>query len=225
MFGKNPIRKPIVKDVCSLDVQEIFPTIQGEGIYAGTPSVFLRLGGCNLKCSFCDTEFESFETIKTIDIISQIEKLSLNNSGIRARKLVVITGGEPMRQAIESICEELINKNYKVQIETNGTLFRKLHNKVDIVCSPKNNNGYHKIRADLLKQINAFKFIISADDEAYNYVPEVGQKDYPEIPIYVQPMDEYNSEKNRNNQLHAMNLAEENGYLLSMQLHKILSIK
>ncbi len=225
MFGKNPIRQPIVKDTGILDVQEIFSTIQGEGIYAGTPSVFLRLGGCNLKCNFCDTEFESFEPIKTSEIISQIEKLSLNKAGVRVRKLVVVTGGEPFRQPIEALCDELIKRTFKVQIETNGTLFRKLNKNVDIVCSPKSNNGYHRIREDLLERINAFKFIISLDNGDYNYVPEVGQSDFSDIKVYIQPMDEHDPEKNKINQQYAMKLSAENGYLLSIQLHKILDIK
>ena len=57
MFGKNPIRKPENHDGNFLKIQEIFYTIQGEGIYSGYPAVFVRLGGCNLACKFCDTDF------------------------------------------------------------------------------------------------------------------------------------------------------------------------
>jgi len=62
MFGTNPLSKPIESDGLYLEVQDIFSTIQGEGPFAGKPAVFLRLAGCNLRCFFCDTDFESRRT-------------------------------------------------------------------------------------------------------------------------------------------------------------------
>lgn len=225
MFGNNPVRKILNSDGSELEVQEIFPTIQGEGVYSGVPAVFLRLGGCNLTCKFCDTEFESFKLRGIKEIESEINKLSLNQNGERSRNLIVITGGEPFRQPIEILCTNLVELGFNVQIETNGTIYRDINDKVDIVCSPKNNGkGYARIREDLLRRINAFKFIISAFDKNYFDVSEVGQLDY-KIPVYVQPMDELDGEKNRSNILRAMELAEQNNYRLSLQLHKILNIR
>lgn len=224
MFGKNPKRKILKGTGEQLEVQEIFPTLQGEGPNVGTPSVFLRLGGCNLACKFCDTEFESFKIMQLKEIISTIIDLSKNKESKIVRKLVVITGGEPLRQPIEKLCDELIKKKFTVQIETNGTLFRNLNKKVEIICSPKNTgSGYSKIRPDLLERINAFKFIISATDKKYNSVPEVGQSEY-KIPVYIQPMDEYNKKKNQQNLDYCKELALENGYRISLQTHKILGI-
>ncbi|CAN0594227.1 unnamed protein product, partial [Ectocarpus sp. 12 AP-2014] len=59
MFGDNPIRPPEKGDGLHLMVKQIFKTLQGEGPHVGTPSIFVRLGGCNLACDFCDTEFEN----------------------------------------------------------------------------------------------------------------------------------------------------------------------
>ncbi len=101
MFGKNKIMKPEIHLGENLDVQEIFPTLQGEGPYVGQPSVFIRLGGCNLACSFCDTEFDSYKKISLKKILSQVEKLAKNSSGKIVRKLIVITGGEPLRQPMK----------------------------------------------------------------------------------------------------------------------------
>lgn len=220
MFGDNPIRKPEKGDGTSLLVQNIFATFQGEGPYAGVPAIFLRLGGCNLACSFCDTEFESFDEIPVYEIITKINELAGDNY-----KLVVITGGEPFRQSIEKICDELVSLEYKVQIETNGTLYRDINDKVEIVCSPKNTgNGYKKIRPDLMERVTALKFIISNENKLYNHVQDVGQREY-DIPVYVQPMDEYNVDKNLANLNLVKEMAMQNGYHISLQTHKIMGIE
>jgi 7-carboxy-7-deazaguanine synthase len=225
MRGTNPIRKPETGDGTSLQVQSVFSTLQGEGIYAGFPAIFIRLGGCNLACDFCDTEFESFTTESTDSLIKRVELLAHNENGKRIRNLIVITGGEPLRQPIEYLCKNLIEQGFKVQIETNGTLYRSLPNEVDIVCSPKNaGHGYHAIRPDLLARVNALKFIVSAHHTLYQSVAEVGQSLH-NTPVYVQPMDEYDAEKNRANVTLAKKLALEYGYRLSLQTHKIIGVE
>ena len=209
MFGKNPIRKPVSGDGKSLDVVNIFYTIQGEGHRAGQPATFIRLGGCNLACSFCDTEFEDFKSLSLYEIISQVTP--------HKSRLIVITGGEPLRQPIEKLCEELLKLGYIVQIETNGTLFRPaLPPEVEIVCSPKTKD----IRPDLHERVTSFKFLISASNPDYNSVWLKTNK-----PIFVQPMDEYDEAKNRSNLEFATKLSLENGYNISLQLHKILKIE
>lgn len=225
MHGKNPIRPPVSDDGQKLEVKSIFSTLQGEGLYAGVPSVFIRLGGCNLACDFCDTEFEDAAIMPLADIMQKIKDLSLNDSGVRVRKLVVITGGEPLRQNIVPLCEQLLDDGFAVQIETNGTLYRDLPERVDIVCSPKNTGqGYMRVREDLLRRISAFKFIISAGSSDYNNVADVGQGEYG-IPVFVQPMDEYDESKNAANTKLALELAHKHGYRLSLQTHKILGIE
>ena len=106
MFGKNKILAPISNSGQELDIQEIFPTLQGEGYFAGVPAVFVRLGGCNLACSFCDTEFELYQKMSVVEILTEVMKCSKNSKGEIVRKLVVITGGEPMRQSIEKLCSD-----------------------------------------------------------------------------------------------------------------------
>lgn len=225
MRGKNPIRPPISGDGQELEVKQIFPTLQGEGVYVGVPSVFVRLGGCNLACKFCDTEFEGGNLAPVTDIISKVHNLAQNRAGEIVRKLVVITGGEPLRQNIAPLCAGLLEKEFSVQIETNGTLYRALPTGVDIVCSPKNSgNGYMPVRGDLLERVSAFKFIISAHDKNYMNVPEIGQDIY-NTPVFVQPMDEGDAIKNAANINLAVELALECGYRLSLQTHKILNIE
>jgi len=217
MFGQNPIRGPEFGDGSLLYITEIFPTMQGEGPLAGAPAVFVRLGGCNLACKFCDTEFEIFEAMQLEVILEKIDDFARGKI-----KLVVITGGEPFRQEISLLCESLISKNYQVQIETNGTLYRKVPSEVMIVCSPKNAGiGYSKIRDDILNHAIAVKFLVSKTNKLYNFVPKLDLS----VPIYIQPMDEYDPAKNEGNLKFAYELAMEYGYRISLQIHKILNIK
>lgn len=238
MRGMNPIRPPVKSDGQMLEVQHIFATIQGEGPYAGWPAIFVRLGGCNLACAFCDTEFESFKTMNISDIVVEVVGLSrpllnpppkgggknLGKGEGKKVELIVITGGEPFRQPIEKLCDMLLAEGFTVQIETNGTLYRSLPEGVEIVCSPKNTGtGYFPVRPDLLARVNAFKFLISAHNKDYAQVPDIGQNGT--IPVYVQPMDEGDAAKNAANVRLAVSLAQENGYRLSMQLHKIIGVE
>lgn len=219
MFGHNPIRPPEKGDGSILQVVEIFPTLQGEGPFVGHPAVFIRLGGCNLACDFCDTEFENFKPMALDDILAEINEKS---AGIR--DLVVITGGEPFRQEIRPLCEALIARGLRVQIETNGTLWREIPPEVHVICSPKVTAGrYHPLRADVLAHADALKFIVSAEEGPYHQVGEVGQSTYP-LPIYVQPMDVGDSARNSANTAYALALAQIHGYRLSLQTHKMLGI-
>ena len=225
MFGQNIKRKPVFSNGNKLDVQEIFPTLQGEGPFVGRPSIFLRLGGCNLACNFCDTEFESFKEMSIERIMLEIKNLSKNKNGKISHKLVVITGGEPFRQPIEQIVEKCLESGYDVQIETNGTIFREINPKASIICSPKTTNGkYAALHPELLPRITALKFILSKNQADYKTVAEIGQTQN-QIPVYVQPMDEYDETKNQENIEYAREYAENHGYYLSLQTHKILNIK
>lgn len=226
MFGKNPIRPPLKGSGDALDVQQIFPTVQGEGPLAGMPAVFVRLGGCNLACSFCDTEFEDFKPMAIGDIVQQVRQLAASNNYPQATQLVVITGGEPLRQPIAPFCELLLAEGYQVQIETNGTIFRPLPQGVQIICSPKNSagKGYAPIRDDLLQRLNALKFVVSAHDEAYMDIAEVGQSRYG-TPVYVQAMDEYDESRNEANVRYVTEMAASKGYKISSQIHKVINVE
>ena len=225
MFGKNKISRLKNHQGNFLEVQEIFSTIQGEGPYAGRPAIFIRLGGCNLQCSFCDTEFDSPKTINLPEIIASVIELSKNSKQKIVRKLVVITGGEPMLQPISKLCNKLLKLKFQIQIETNATVMRKLPKAVKIVCSPKNSRGkYYNLHPELLARINALKFLISASNPSYSSVPELGQSKY-KIPVYVQAIDEYDLIKNQANLDKARQICEESGYYISIQMHKILNIR
>lgn len=216
MFGKNKILKVENHLGDFLMVVNIFKTLQGEGPFSGEPAIFVRLGGCNLKCSFCDTEFDDFERINLNDIIQKINtEIAKDNI-----KLIVITGGEPLRQPIEKFCSKLLELGFKVQIETNGTIARKLPQEVHIVCSPKITNKKYNISENLIKYADSFKFLLSSEGD-YKLVPKLECSK----PIYVQPIDSYNQQQNLLNQKYTMKVALKYGYIYSIQQHKILNIE
>lgn len=225
MLGNNPIRAPEKADGSTLMVKKIFKTLQGEGPHIGTPAIFIRLGGCNLACNFCDTEFEHFTKLSTELVLSQVKKLSLNHTNVRSVNLVVITGGEPFRQSISMLCLRLVEEQFYVQIETNGTLYRNIVPEVEIICSPKVvNNKYLRIGKNLLQRITALKFLISVNKKGYESVPDLGQNKY-NIPVFVQPMDELQENINAANKNLAVKIAIDYGYRLSYQIHKELKIE
>jgi 7-carboxy-7-deazaguanine synthase len=103
----------------TIRIAEIFTSIQGESSFAGIPCFFIRLAGCNLNCSYCDTEFaKSAENCKERDI-DEIVSAALE-SGVR---LAEITGGEPLLQKhTHELCKKLLKNGFTVLLETNGSL-------------------------------------------------------------------------------------------------------
>ena len=104
-------------------------------------------------------------------------------------------------------------------------IYRDIPEEVDIICSPKVVNGkYSKIRSDLLERITAFKFLISSQKSEYSSVPDLEQAKH-NIPVFVQAMDELNHDLNIANKKLAVEIAINNGYRLSYQIHKDLGIE
>ena len=161
MFGTNEIcgKKWFANAPAnSLYVTSMFFTLQGEGPYAGLPALFIRLGKCNLACSFCDTFFDDGEWMTFTQIETEIHNTICgyfnNEKGIAAPDwalnktrigklypniVLVMTGGEPLLQENISAFMQYQQKMYfkAVQVESNGIPFTDVPEGVTLVCSPK----------------------------------------------------------------------------------------
>ena len=208
-----------------LEVHSIFPTIQGEGPFAGTPAVFVRLAGCNLQCPFCDTDYTSNRTLmQPSEIIQQIKKAG-------DQKLIVITGGEPFRQNLSLLTHMLFCRDYNIQIETNGAMFDRDFDfdYATIVCSPKTES----IHPNMHKAIDAYKYVlhykhICPQDGLPTSVLENGKRvarphNYG-AEVYVQPMDEQDEGLNKLHLAATVASALKYNYRLCLQIHKIIGL-
>ncbi len=216
-----------------LVVKEIFGiTIQGEGIYAGVPSVFVRFGGCNMwsgnpetraqsLCPFCDTDFEKGYTYTPNEVLLEVQKL-IGNSKVST---IVLTGGEPLLQRVSDLTElvRILNKeHYSVHLETNGTLAIPLpligmfdH----ITVSPKLPLERCKIQ---WKEVGCVKVLYPHPN------PLITPEAFADLNIpykYLQPIDVYDEVQNKTHISNTVSKVKELGseWAISLQLHKILN--
>lgn len=136
----------------NLTVNEIFYSLQGEGGRTGEASIFIRLSGCNLACSFCDTDFEFGTTMSVQEILEEINKFGC--------KWIIWTGGEPTLQLTNEITSFFKENGYLQAIETNGT--RRVPTGIDyITCSPK--QFFDKVRI-IIPEVDELRFPIQKGD-------------------------------------------------------------
>lgn len=232
MFGENEVERKDNGDGKTLRVVAGSPfyTIQGEGPFSGRPAVFLRLHGCNLRCFFCDTQFSDPEdpTMTIEEIHEQATELGGNLC-----KLLVITGGEPLRQTLGPVIKLFLKYGWKVQIETAGVYWQSIISLtgVTVVCSPKT----PVIHPAILAGAHAFKYIIKAGDvDPNDGLPtastQVQGKTIPPArprdgaPVYLSPMDEQDPTLNYDNAVAVGQLAMKYGHTAGVQLHKVLRL-
>lgn len=229
LLNTQPAEKPVDNVHGFIDFVSVFETIQGEGPYAGTPCVFIRVAGCNIQCTLCDTQYtEGRRQASAVEIADEVQ--SLRKSG-----LVVITGGEPMRQArIADLILELWRRNYITQIETNGTLFHQdfpwIPKQLSIVCSPKT----PRLSKYIWPYLHCLKYVVQAgciDEEDGLPTQVLGMPIRVARPepsfngeIFIQPCDEQDPEKNELNLETAKRVCFKYGYRLSIQTHKIAEL-
>jgi 7-carboxy-7-deazaguanine synthase len=147
-------------------ITEIYKSLQGESTYAGLPCVFVRLTGCNLRCSWCDSEytFTGGRTITEDAIFAEVQRLAPDGG------LVEITGGEPMLQERELIpfMQRLLDADYKVLIETSGErplaqVPKAVVKIVDVKCPDSGEaNTFDVANLQALEPHDEVKFVVSS---------------------------------------------------------------
>jgi len=158
-----------------MKVNEIFLSIQGEGKSTGCPTVFLRLTGCNLRCSYCDTKY-SYTDGEELEIDEIFKRITSYNI-----KRVCITGGEPLLHNIKDLLELL--EDYYVSIETNGSielLDYRLSNKHNYVMDVKTpSSGFSECvcynNFNVLGENDEIKFVISSRED-YEWANDIIRK-------------------------------------------------
>ena len=156
----------------SLLVNEIFYSIQGESIYSGIPCVFVRLTGCNLKCSYCDTAHAYYEGVEL-----KIEEILFGVDHYNCQ-LIEITGGEPLLQSeTPLLINRLLEKKYEVLLETNGSINISVVDSrcikiVDIKCPSSGENDKNDLEnLKRLNQKDQIKFVVGSRKD-YEFAKE-----------------------------------------------------
>ena len=149
-----------------LKINEIYYSVQGESTFMGKPCIFIRLTYCNLRCSYCDSEYTFHEgkDMDIKDIINKIEEYPCN--------LVEVTGGEPLFQKnCINLLSELVNKKYKVLLETSGSLSienvpKQVINIIDFKCpSSKMEKKNLWDNINFIKNNDQIKFVIGNKED------------------------------------------------------------
>jgi organic radical activating enzyme len=190
-----------------LQLAEIFYSLQGEGTWTGTPAVFVRLAGCNLSCSFCDTDY----ALKFFAPVDEVVARVRSEGG--DCPMVILTGGEPLAQReTRALIDALRADGRRVHIESNGTLPAELPEDVWLTVSPK-----ERLAPAMARRANEAKLIVDGR------VPEEWLAAFPQTTrVFLQP----EGNKPANVAL-AVDAAKRDPHRLrlSLQTHKFIGVR
>lgn len=201
-----------------LNINEIFYSLQGESAFVGLPTVFIRLTGCPLRCGYCDTEYAfKGKDMWTIEqIMAEVARYKTS--------YVCVTGGEPLAQNnCHKLLDMLIAKNYKVSLETSGSIdISPVNDLVSVVMDLKtpssgeeSSNLYANI--DYLKNSDSIKFVIG-DREDFDWSVAMLQQHKLPAEILFSPI----KDKLEPRQLADWILEQQLNVRMQVQLHKLL---
>ncbi|WP_180796952.1 7-carboxy-7-deazaguanine synthase QueE [Vibrio parahaemolyticus] len=219
-----------------LKVNEIFETIQGEGVFTGVPSIFLRLQGCPVGCAWCDTKHTwevdlehevSFDAVIGKCTESEqwgqvsVEQVVKECSERYSAKHVVITGGEPCMYDLTSLTSRLESFSFTCQIETSGTFDVNASEACWVTVSPKiGMKGGLNIQAQAVSRANEIKYPIGTQKDLDNLTDLLSTFETREnVVVALQPI----SQKKRATEL-CIEACIQNNWRLSIQTHKYLQI-
>lgn len=241
MLNNQPPEARVKGDGSTLDLHSIFYTIQGEGPFAGRPAVFVRLAGCNLQCPGCDTEYtQGRREVSMGELVGE----TLELVGER-RPLVVLTGGEPLRQVVGPLCRKLNRFGFPVQIESNGVFapddflaimlngsMEAVGASTSLVVSPKTKRINPLTAAYAL----CFKYVLDHRSIAEDGLP-IMALEHPastgvarppegfEGEIYLNPFDAKDDAENALNLAAVTKSCLTHGYRMGIQLHKLIGVE
>ena len=188
--------------------------MQGEGRNTGRAAVFIRFAGCNLRCSFCDTEFESYREMTEEDILAVIRDYPSH--------FVVLTGGEPTLQVDEAFVDFLHQHEYEVAMESNGT--RPAPKNLDwLTVSPKTFSGeWGEVRGKRLP--DELKVVFDENTDPETFLSPLTSHLSPLL--YLQPCDTGDPERNKAiTQACVEYIKQHPQWRLSLQTHKLIDIE
>lgn len=218
-------------------VNELFQTIQGEGVYTGVPAIFVRLQGCDVGCAWCDTkhtweidpikqselilltdksnESDNWADASSNDIINEIKRLGYSAN------LIVITGGEPCMFDLSELTHALHEDGFQIQVETSGTYPVLVDDKTWVTLSPKiNMRGKKTILKSALVRANEIKHPVGTEKDIEQLDELLTQLDsLKDKTVCLQPI----SQKLNATAL-CMKTCIERNWRLSVQVHKYLEI-
>ena len=217
-------------------VNNIFYSLQGEGRNTGRAAVFIRFAGCNLRCSFCDTEFESYREMSREEILAEISRYEVRgarceNSIVQPSSiiphpsalspLIVLTGGEPTLQVDEAFVDFLHQHGYEVSMESNGT--RPAPQNLDwLTVSPKSRGTRYEVQGKRVPDEIKLVFDEHTDPEAI--LPSETSNHAPLL--YLQPCDTGDAQRNKViTQACVEYIKQHPQWRLSLQTHKLIDIE
>ncbi len=202
----------------TLNITEIFYSLQGEAKEVGIPTVFVRLTGCPLRCNYCDTAY-AFKGNNPLSIQHILDEVAQYNT-----QYVCVTGGEPMAQSnCLKLLDALIDNDYKVSMETSGSIdIAPVNSKVSIVMDIKtpssteeHQNRYENL--SILKNKDQLKFVIASRSD-FDWCTEILENHEVESEVLFSPV----YESLRPVELADWILEKKLNVRLQVQLHKIL---
>lgn len=204
----------------TLKIFEIFPSIQGEGLRQGEPTIFVRLAGCDRRCSFCDTKYAwtGGRPFSSPDVLEKIRRLGRRYP----TRWVCLTGGEPFMQDIRPLTRLLRKERWLVQVETSGSRFYPLT--VDwLTVSPKPKS--YLVRPQFLRQAKEVKLVVT-NDLRLATIARIRAAFPARVPIILQPESGRRWSQKRSLRLLREGLvAGLDNIRVSFQLHRTLGVR